>query len=138
MATTTRWLRPWWRLRRSVRDQTKVVLVFKRSHLSQDPIAPLRDIARRPIGMQTFRVWQHRGEERCLGRRQSSGGRMKELLRRRLDPIDPGSELHDVEIGLEDALFRPQHLEQYREPRLQSLAQVASAWPQKQILRQLL
>src|ERR1700722_13957097 len=129
MATMTRWLRLSWRRRRSARDQTEIVLFLERAHLSQNPVAPLGNIARRPIGMQAIRVRQDRSQHGRLTRRQARGGDVKKLLRGRLDAINAGSELRNVEIGLEDALLGPQRLDEYREPCLQGLAQVTLAGP---------
>jgi len=79
--------------------------------------------------MQAIWIRQDRSQRGRFTRRQARGGDVKKLLCGRLDAINAGSELRDVEIGLEDAFLRPQRLEQYREPCLQSLAQVAFAGP---------
>ena len=63
---------------------------------------------------------------------------MEVLARGRFDAEQPGPELRDVQVDLEDSLLRPAHLEQHGEVRLEPLADEAAALPQKQILRDLL
>src|ERR1700735_5088771 len=110
MAIMTRWLRLSWRRRGSAPHQTKIALVLERAHLSQNPVAPLGDIARRPIGMQAIGVRQERSQHSRLARRQARGGDVKKFLCGRFHAINAWAELRNVEISLEDALLRPQRL----------------------------
>src|SRR5690242_9527658 len=85
-----------------------------------------------------MRVREHGGEHRGLLTRESRGRFMEVRFRGGLHAIHPAAEFRDVEIDLEDALFRPECLDQHREPRFESLANEAPAGPQKEILRDLL
>src|ERR1700733_592685 len=137
MATMTRWLSWLWRPH-CARDQIEVIGFGQCAHLPQDPVAPLEDVARWPIRMQALGVRQDGGELRRLARGQLGRGDVEECMRGRFHPEDSRTELHHVEIGFEDALLRPQRFEQHRKPRLDGLAQVAAAGPQKEVLRELL
>ena len=62
----------------------------------------------------------------------------KVIERAGFSPKNPGAKFGHVQIGLNDALFGPQGLDQNRKARLHAFAQPRAFWPEKHILGGLL
>ncbi len=107
-------------------------------HQLQDLGGTLARVGPGVVGPQAQRVRQHRRQQRRLLRFELGRADVEEATARRLHAEDAGSELGHVQIHLEDASLGPGELDPDREPRLEPLAQQASARPQEEVLRQLL
>src|ERR1700683_53081 len=107
-------------------------------HLLQGPVALCQNVARRCIDLEAQRIGQYDREQRALLACEARGGLVEEVARGRLDAVNAATELHDVQVHLEDALLRPHGLDHDRKHGLKALAHEAAARPQEQVFRHLL
>src|SRR5579863_951101 len=108
------------------------------AHLDQNPLLLPRHKTRRSLDVPVHRIRQHGREECRLARTQARGGLVIELAGCGLDSVYAAAELRDVEVHLEDALFRPQRLELHGEVGLDPFTHEVAARPEKEVPRHLL
>src|SRR5690606_6994479 len=122
------------RLRSASRYARDPVFAMQALHMTFDPALALPYIFGRPRGMEAARIRQNRRQQRCFGATEI-GGRLAEVnAAGGGDTVKPGTEFGDVQVNLEDAFFRPEHLDQQREPGLDAFPDEAPPGPQVQVL----
>lgn len=112
-----------------VRDNPRALL---------NPVGVALDVPPRIGRVALDRLRQDRGDARGLQRRQFGGASVEIMLRGRLDAVDAGAHLRDVEIDFHDPRLAPDQFGEAGEPRLEPLADVGAAGPEEYVLRGLL
>src|SRR5690606_31716812 len=119
-------------------QRLQVTLATQHLHLRKNPLNPLRNVWRRAISPETSRAGKHRGERGGFVAREAARRFAEEVLRGGFHAIDAVAEFGDVQVDLEDALLRPEELDEDGEPGFDALARVARAAPEEEILGDLL
>src|SRR5690606_26773792 len=108
------------------------------AHPRLDHVAVAAGEAARVDHRALFWQRQRGGHARGLVRAHTDGRVLEVALAASFDAVSPPSRLGDVEIDFHDPAFAPALLDQQREPGFETLAEVAAALPQEDVLRGLL